>query len=296
MKTLMNKLGAVILGAGLLAGAAAACDLDIETRSKMVAPFVEAVKPCLTNLPDGYRWDYAAERLHLKRINEERAKAGLSPVKLRYETLDAARFMSLDMGINEFFDHVGPDGRGVTDRISAFDRRGIVNWAAENIALTTTNIDDWELDEAPEKLHVALMKSPGHRRNILHKKATHVSIGILRSKRGVWITQVFTGVTGTLSDDLPLRIGAGEPIPVRPYVNDWDFNTFGGETPQGQEYAFKKKQGTIRVSEDVTGDLNLLILSEQKEDPIHQDDGTIIEATRTISFIGPAFTVAGKPS
>ncbi|WP_425354851.1 CAP domain-containing protein [Limnoraphis robusta] len=46
----------------------------------------------------------------------------------------AARFHSLDMGLNDFFSHQTPNGRAHAARIAAFDRTLLSEGTAENLA------------------------------------------------------------------------------------------------------------------------------------------------------------------
>ena len=227
MDRIYRALLPFVLGVGLLVPAAQACDLNVARRSPVVADYVERVRPCLSVPPLGYHFDAVMEEDFLQRINEERAQVGLAPLALRIELSDTVRFHSLDMAYNDFFGHVGPDSRDPAERVSSFDRRALVKFTAENVAMIEIERGRWNFDrKAVARLHKNLMESPGHRANILHPDVTHVGIGVARTKTGVWVTQVFLTLAGTLTDDAPLRLMAGQHVPARAQLQDWRFQGF----------------------------------------------------------------------
>ena len=124
------------------------------------------------------------ERQAFDLINAERAKNRLSPLAWDGELCGVARLHSENMGRYNFFDHEGPDGKDVLDRVAA---RGIM-WKSlgENIAYSqgydnpaAFAVDQW-------------MHSPKHRANILRGSFTHSAIGVVRTSDGrVYLTQVF---------------------------------------------------------------------------------------------------------
>lgn len=120
------------------------------------------------------------EQQMLGLINEERAKAGLSPLELDPELTLVARAHSQDMFVRGYFAHVTPEGITPFDRIKAAGVEYII--AGENLAHAAT------LAVA----HSGLMNSPGHRENILRPEFGRVGIGILDGgKYGLMITQNF---------------------------------------------------------------------------------------------------------
>jgi uncharacterized protein YkwD len=124
-----------------------------------------------------------AEAFVAELIGRDRAAAGLSPVG-RDPELDAlARAHSEDMALHHFFAHVSPRTGSVTDRLRARGYRSLMH--AENIARNGTLYD----------AQAGLMRSLGHRRNILASDATRVGVGIAETGRDgahQWVvTQVF---------------------------------------------------------------------------------------------------------
>ena len=72
-------------------------------------------------------------------------------------------------------------------------REGVagLSWTSlsENVG-TNDGGGDWAL-----RLHEQLASSPGHRRNLVDPKATHIGVGVARSDDGqVYVTQVFASL------------------------------------------------------------------------------------------------------
>lgn len=214
---------------------ALACDLQIVGRPLAVASYVEGARPCLDRPPAGYAFDETLESRFLELINAERKAAGLPALKLRPELRDAARLHSLDMAVNGFFGHVGPDGRGPSDRIAALDRTALADFSAENVATVSRPGARIGANFAVKRLHRNLMDSPSHRENILHPKATHVAFGVARTESGVWVTQLFMRVSGTLPRAAPLRVSAAQALEGRPAgLEGWRFVRYDMVAPSGE--------------------------------------------------------------
>lgn len=124
------------------------------------------------------RPDLEAQMLDL--VNQERAQAGLSPLRPDAALTEVARAHSADMLRRGYFAHITPDGVGPFDRIKG---AGIAfQTAGENLALAPTL----------QRAHSGLMQSPGHRANILRPEFGRVGIGIMDGGvRGVMVTQLF---------------------------------------------------------------------------------------------------------
>lgn len=235
----MLKSFAIIIG--LFGGAlpAFACDMAIESRSDYLPTYIETGRECLAEPPVPFRFDLQMETLFLSKINDERLSEGLQPLKLRENSVPAARFHSLDFASNNFFDHVGPDGRDSGDRIAAFDRTLLAQKTGENIAqfgpalcqdqygkeVSCLIAPGFELPSPAmvvDDLHSKLMLSDGHRANILEPNYTHVAIGVAREDTGFYVTQVFSHVLWELPSSLPVALDAQETIRVKVKVDDWD--------------------------------------------------------------------------
>lgn len=138
----------------------------------------ETVKLHYTVTDAKVREDLEAQMLQL--VNEERAKAGLPPLKADPEMAVVARKHSQDMFARGYFAHVNLDGADPFDRMRKEGVRFIT--AGENLALAQTL----------KLAHTGLMNSPGHRANILHKSFGRLGIGILDGGiYGLMVTQNF---------------------------------------------------------------------------------------------------------
>jgi uncharacterized protein YkwD len=120
------------------------------------------------------------EERMLEMVNRERRAAGLKPVQLDPALTPVARGHSQDMLARGYFSHYSPEGEDLGRRMRA-SRVGYLA-AGENLALAPTLAG----------AHNGLMRSPGHRANILRPQFGRLGIGILDSGgHGLMVTQVF---------------------------------------------------------------------------------------------------------
>ncbi len=113
-------------------------------------------------------------------INRDRRLASLPPLR-RVPSLDKiALNHSRDMSEHRFVGHVSPSTGTVGDRLN---RGGVARLAhGENVALNSTITD----------AHHGLMRSLGHRRNLLSSRFSEVGIGLISTRQGWYVTQVFS--------------------------------------------------------------------------------------------------------
>ena len=124
------------------------------------------------------RPDLEAQMLEL--VNAERRAAGLQVVKPDPVLTQVARAHSGDMFARGYFSHYTPEGGDLEDRLRTA-RIGYLT-AGENLALAPT------LSTA----HSGLMRSPGHRANILRPQFGRLGIGILDGGiHGLMVTQAY---------------------------------------------------------------------------------------------------------
>ncbi len=113
-------------------------------------------------------------------VNQERVAAGLRPLAPDPELTQVARQHSTDMFARGYFAHVTPEGRDPFERMREADVRFLT--AGENLALAPTL----------QIAHAGLMRSPGHRANILQRDFGRVGIGIMDGGiHGLMVTQDF---------------------------------------------------------------------------------------------------------
>lgn len=113
-------------------------------------------------------------------VNQERAKAGLAPLKLDWELSRVAKFKSQDMHDRNYFSHTSPTYGSPFNMMKDFG----INYrtAGENIA---------KGQRSAKEVVNAWMNSSGHRANILNKNFTHIGVGYV--KDGNYWTQMFIG-------------------------------------------------------------------------------------------------------
>ncbi|SDO81387.1 spore coat assembly protein SafA/uncharacterized protein, YkwD family [Paenibacillus sp. yr247] len=108
-------------------------------------------------------------------VNQERAKAGLSPLTSDSALTGMALDKAKDMYNNGYFDHTSPTYGSPFDMMSAY---GIhYSYAGENIA---------KGQETPEDVMNAWMNSAGHRQNILSPNFTKIGAA---NYNGEWVQE-----------------------------------------------------------------------------------------------------------
>ena len=124
------------------------------------------------------RPDLEAQMLVL--VNQERTSRGLKPLVADPQLVPVARLHSQDMFRRGYFSHYTPEGKDPFERMKVY---GIQYMAAgENLALGQTL----------RICHEGLMKSPGHRANILNPAYGRLGIGIMDGGAyGIMISQEF---------------------------------------------------------------------------------------------------------
>lgn len=103
--------------------------------------------------------------------NRNRHAAGLEPLQPSRVLSKAARLHARNMALEGFFDHTDPKGRGPTERVEIFDRKGKFFFVGENIAASY---------ESARSACEGWMHSAGHRANILREGFTNIGAGFSR--------------------------------------------------------------------------------------------------------------------
>lgn len=111
--------------------------------------------------------DTASEQEMFRMVNTERAKAGVQLLAFDDTLTQAARAHSKDMFQRGYFSHYTPEGVSPFDRMDGFDIE--YSFAGENLALAPST----------ELAMQGLMRSPGHRKNILSPNFGKVGIGVI---------------------------------------------------------------------------------------------------------------------
>jgi uncharacterized protein YkwD len=124
--------------------------------------------------------DEEAEKLMLKKINEERAKVGAGPLTEDILVRNVARIHSRDMLQRGYFSHVSTNGKTLTDRL--LDADVGFRSAAENLAMAPN----------ANLAHIGLMNSQRHKENILDPEFTKIGIGVMNAGQyGIMVTEDF---------------------------------------------------------------------------------------------------------
>ncbi|MEU8686644.1 sigma-70 family RNA polymerase sigma factor [Streptomyces sp. NPDC048611] len=111
-------------------------------------------------------------------INQRRARAGCSPLRIDRRLHTAAQRHSADMAARQYYEHQAPDGTGPDERITATGYR----WSSwgENLdrgpRTAAGAVNDW-------------MGDAMHRDNLLNCSFTDVGIGVVEGPGGPWWTQ-----------------------------------------------------------------------------------------------------------
>lgn len=139
-------------------------------------PSTSAPAPRRTTAPAA---DTSAQAAVLSLVNQERSKAGCSPVTASGSLASLAQNFSDDMAARGFFDHTDPDGRTPWDRAA---KAGVDNLGGENIARGQADA---------QAVMDAWMNSDGHRANILNCDYKTLGVGVHFGSGGPWWTQDF---------------------------------------------------------------------------------------------------------
>lgn len=110
--------------------------------------------------------------------NKEREKQGLSALQTDNDLAGVAQTKSEDMAAHNYFSHTSPTYGSPFDMLKQFGVE--YTTAAENIASG---------QQSAQEVVTGWMNSPGHRKNILNKKVTHIGVGY--AKDGAYWTQLF---------------------------------------------------------------------------------------------------------
>ncbi len=149
-----------------------------------------------------------SEQEIVRLVNQERQSRGLATLVVDERLLQAARLHSQRMAATGEVEHLVAGEPVLTLRLRAlrFDVSG------ENVALAA--------DAA--RAHTALMHSPGHRANILDAQFNAIGVGVVRTEKGIYVTEDFARrlpevsvdeAEAQIADGLNrLRRAAGMPI------------------------------------------------------------------------------------
>jgi uncharacterized protein YkwD len=107
-------------------------------------------------------------------LNAFRQTQGRTPLSYSAQLERLAQSHADDMAHGGFFSHTGSDGTGIADRAKAIDYRFC--FIAENIAKGQTSL---------EQVLQSWAMSPGHKKNMSHRKATEFALA--RAEGNIWV-------------------------------------------------------------------------------------------------------------
>lgn len=228
------------------------------------------------------------ERFMLELINEERAAVGVDPLQLEKKLNKSSAKHSDWMLDTNTFSHTGTKGTNAGERMetAGFDFDGSWKWG-ENLAWQSERGASGIKDDVRD-LHEALMKSPGHRANILDADFEVVGIGIetgnFRGYDAIMITQNYArtdgrlrledgmvaGASGSVSDGPGLR---ADDIVLSRTKGGWSeklkpaLDVIGGSHSGMKKYALRDDEGRDNFRIDGKG-------------VIDADDGYVLAANK----------------
>jgi uncharacterized protein YkwD len=140
-------------------------------------------------------------------VNHEREKNGLHKLEWNDKIADVARRHSLDMALNDYFDHLNLEGNNVFDRmeieglnynivgeniykVSVINETKITYFANEELSRRNTYK---EAQNMVEEVVVGWMKSRDHNTNLLNNEFQTSGIGIVKDEHWYFVTQNFAG-------------------------------------------------------------------------------------------------------
>ena len=162
-----------IAAVSALAAVAPAAASAAPEAKRVTAQAAAAACPASTTAPDR---DGAtqAERSVLCLLNLERTSRGLGRLRSNGRLAEAASDHSRDMVRRRYFSHVSPGGGTMGERIreTGYLSRARSYSIGENLAWGTGSL------ASPLKIVEAWMRSPGHKRNVLHPAFDEVGVGL----------------------------------------------------------------------------------------------------------------------
>lgn len=157
-----------------------------------------------TDKDSSYRFYLEMEKEIFRLTNAEREKRNLLPFKPHPMVKKIARLHSANMVIHNFYSHTDHRGWGPSRRKQAHFPH-ILGAVGENIARTS----GLSATGLAKRLVGMWMRSPGHRRNILHEKYNYLGVGVAGKGDGYWATQNFALLIAEPAVPVPKSIPYG---------------------------------------------------------------------------------------
>jgi uncharacterized protein YkwD len=194
--------------------------------------YTERNQRLLAKPPSSISVPGAAEDRVFSLLNKLRADKGLPMLRPGGGLRDAARVQSYRMLRDDYFSHQDPDGGNVAERLAAVDRQTLYSAIGENLAKISPPGQD-----PARTVHDGWVASPGHYKNMIADRFTHVGIGCAVQKRILVCTQVFGKTTGRLLSALPARPGQSGRTDVSASIQGLNYGGWVLLDRQGTERA-----------------------------------------------------------
>jgi len=201
----------------------------------------------------------------LRLLNADRKQHGFSPLTMQEDLRLVARKHSADMAKKDYFDHVNPQFQSPADRLKIAGVSDVTS--GENLAKIGGYPNPTQFAEQ------GLMKSPGHRKNILNDTYNVVGIGVIQDLRKIYyFTQNFAHREIIFQKRIPSLFRRGKTLKVRgKSFSSATFllcriNKIGQKTPvyekifslRDRKFAFP-----LLFSETATYEVNFYVSSDQ---------------------------------
>src|SRR2546428_13746148 len=99
----------------------------------------------------------------LGRVNEFRAARGLPTLAISDTLTAAAKWMSADMAVNDYFAHTSQDGRSPTQRMADAGYPAFATWSGEDMAAGYTSAAQVLQGWINSPAHLAVLTNPAYR-------------------------------------------------------------------------------------------------------------------------------------
>jgi len=160
---------------------------------------------------------------------------------------------------DRFFAHDDPDGNGALVRVAAHDRHNIYRFVAENLAKISPPRGDMA-----RLVHDGWVNSPGHYKNMVSEKSTHVGNGCAIAGEILMCTQVFGGDAGTLKEPVPVIVERGTRTAMIAQVTGLTHGGWALVDQHGREQA-KGESATLQWPRKLRGEHQLRIIGKRRE-------------------------------
>lgn len=221
--------------------------------------YTEAALDLLAKPPAGLSVPKAAEDRVFSLLNKMRADKGLPVLRAGKGLRDAARVHSYRMLRDDFFGHQDPDGRSASGRLAAVDRQTLYSAIGENLAKISPP------GQNPARtVHDGWVNSPGHYKNMISGRFSHVGIGCAVQKRLLVCTQVFGKTVGRLQKPLPVRPGPSGRTNVTASITGMTYDGWLLVNRQGKEMA-KGLGPTLKWPDRLRGEYQVRLIGKVQQ-------------------------------